>query len=86
LFGTGLRRALRPLATTFWRADRYARGSYSHALPGHRGDRARLAEPVDNRLFFAGEACSAHSFSTAHGAYETGLAAAEAALSALAQT
>ena len=42
-----------------------------------------LAEPVEERIFFAGEACSAHAFSTAHGAYETGLAAAEAALGAL---
>jgi monoamine oxidase len=86
LFGADIKKTLRPIATTFWRADPYARGSYSHALPGHRADRARLGEPVDNRLFFAGEACSAHSFSTAHGAYETGLAAAEATLSALAQT
>ncbi len=39
--------------------------------------------PVDNRLFFAGEACSSNFFSTAHGAYETGTAAAEAALKSL---
>jgi monoamine oxidase len=35
-----------------------------------------LAEPVDERLFFAGEACSPHDFSTAHGAYATGIEAA----------
>jgi monoamine oxidase len=29
-------------------------------------------------LFFAGEACSKTRYSTAHGAYETGAAAAEA--------
>jgi monoamine oxidase len=34
---------------------------------------------VDERLFFAGEACSVHHFSTAHGAYRTGIAAAELA-------
>jgi monoamine oxidase len=33
--------------------------------------------PVDNRLFFAGEACSPSDFSTAHGAYETGITAAD---------
>jgi hypothetical protein len=32
---------------------------------------------VDDRLFFAGEACSQHDYSTAHGAYLTGVAAAE---------
>jgi monoamine oxidase len=61
-----------------------AGGSYSYALPGHAGDRAILARPVDNRLFFAGEACSPDYFSTAHGGYLTGRAAAEQALAALA--
>ena len=39
--------------------------------------RATLAAPVDGRLFFAGEACSRHDFSTAHGGWFTGVAAAE---------
>jgi len=85
LFGSAIRHRLTPLAASFWRADQFARGSYSYALPGHADDRARLAAPVDNRLFFAGEACSPHFFSTAHGAYETGIAAAEAALASLAR-
>jgi len=83
LFGNDIRRQLSPLAASAWRSDPFARGSYSYARPGHADDRARLAEPVDNRLFFAGEACSPHFFSTAHGAYETGLAAAETALASL---
>jgi monoamine oxidase len=49
-------------------------------VPGHADDRAKLAMPIDDRLFFAGEACSLNFFSTAHGAYESGLAAATAAL------
>jgi hypothetical protein len=36
-------------------------------------------------MFFAGEACSAHDFSTAHGAWRTGIAAAEAAIAATAK-
>jgi monoamine oxidase len=32
---------------------------------------------VDDRLFFAGEACSRGDFSTAHGAWITGVSAAE---------
>jgi monoamine oxidase len=83
LFGSDIRRQLRPLAASFWRADPSACGSYSYARPGHAEDRARLAAPVDNRLFFAGEACSLNFFSTAHGAYETGTAAATAALASL---
>jgi len=52
--------------------DPFARGTYSHALPGHAGDRAILAALVDNRLFFAGEATSPNFFSTAHGAHNSG--------------
>jgi monoamine oxidase len=66
-----------------WRADRFARGSYSYALPGKADCRAALADPVEDRLFFAGEACARSDFSTAHGAYRTGIAAAEQALVAL---
>jgi monoamine oxidase len=83
LFGADIRRQIAPLAATAWRQDPWARGSYSYALPGHAGDRAVLAAPVDDRLFFAGEACSPNFFSTAHGAYLTGLAAASAALASL---
>jgi monoamine oxidase len=38
---------------------------------------------VDDRLFFAGEATSRRAFSTAHGAWESGLRAADEALAAL---
>jgi monoamine oxidase len=86
LFGNDIRRRVALLAASHWVADPFARGSYSYALPGHAGDRARLAAPVDDRLFFAGEACSPDYFSTAQGAYLTGVAAADAALAALGAT
>jgi monoamine oxidase len=86
LFGSAIRQHLRPIEATSWALDPYAGGSYSHALPGFSAERARLAAPVENRLFFAGEACSAHEFSTAHGAFQTGLAAAEQAIAAVAAT
>ncbi len=82
LFGSGLRRSLRPLAESRWGADPYIRGAYSHARPGQASARAALREPVEARIFFAGEACSPHAFSTCHGAYETGVEAAEAAIAA----
>src|SRR5258707_7638811 len=70
--GNDYRRKLRPLAESRWAHDPFARGSYSHALPGHAGVRAVLASPVDGRLFFAGEATSPNFFSTAHGARDSG--------------
>ena len=78
--GNDFRRKLRPLAESRWAHDRFARGSYSHALPGHAGDRAILAAPVDGRLFFAGEATSPNFFSTAHGARDSGERAAREVL------
>jgi monoamine oxidase len=74
--GSDYRRKLKPLGESRWARDPFAHGSYSHALPGHAGDRAVLAAPVDGQLFFAGEATSPNFFSTAHGAYETGVRAA----------
>ncbi len=74
---------LSAIACTFWQNDAYARGSYSHALPGHADDRFVLAAPVGDRLFFAGEACSPDFFSTAHGAYMSGIDAARQVLASL---
>ena len=71
---------LRPIVATAWGRDPLAMGSYSHALPGHAAARAKLAAPVDGRLFFTGEATSPHFFSTAHGAFEEGGRAAMAVL------
>lgn len=72
LLGSDFRRKLKPLAESRWAHDPFARGSYSHALPGHAGKRAVLAAPVDGRMFFAGEATSPNFFSTAHGARDSG--------------
>lgn len=83
LFGSGFRARLRAIAGSRWGAEDFVRGSYSHALPGCAGARAVLARPA-GRVFFAGEACSASDFSTAHGAHDSGVAAAEAALALLA--
>ena len=80
LLGSDYRKKLRPLAESRWAHDPFARGSYSHALPGHADKRAILAAPVDGRLFFAGEATSPHFFSTAHGARDSGERAAQEAL------
>jgi monoamine oxidase len=82
LLGNDFRRKLKPLAQSGWAHDPFAHGSYSHALPGHAGDRAVLAAPVDGRLFFAGEATSSNFFSTAHGARDSGERAAGEVLGA----
>jgi monoamine oxidase len=81
--GNDFRSKLTPLRESRWAHDPFARGSYSHALPGHAGDRAILAAPVDGRLFFAGEATSRDFFTTAHGARDSGERAAREVLATI---
>ncbi|MDL2398703.1 flavin monoamine oxidase family protein [Rhizobium mayense] len=83
LFGSSVRDCLRPLIASDWAHTSSIGGGYSHALPGQADARIALARPFDNRLFFAGEATHTSDFSTAHGGYESGVRAAEEAISAL---
>lgn len=63
---------------TRWIADPFAKGSYSFPAVGAPANaRDILAQPVGNRLFFAGEATSSDYPSTVHGAYMSGLREAE---------
>ena len=84
IYGNDIRSRLHLLATSAWGIDPFARGSYSCALPGHADDRAILARPIDDRLFFAGEACSKDQFGTAHAAFMTAVSTAERIVSVLA--
>ena len=73
VFGSSITNCLtdRVIATT-WQGDPWALGAYSAARPGQAHQRAFLARPVEDRLFFAGEATSREFFCTGHGAYLTG--------------
>ena len=77
IYGNDIRSRLRLLASSAWGTDPHARGSYSCALPDHVGDRVTLARPIEDRLFFVGEACSQDQFGTAHAAFTTAVSAAE---------
>ena len=85
IFGGGIRSHLRRHIVTAWGGDPWTRGSYSAALPDHGHQRAALANPVDDRLFFAGEATSTHSHATAHGAYISAVQAMQQVASSLKQ-
>jgi monoamine oxidase len=83
IYGARLASGFKPIAMHGWNDDPFSRGSYSYAGPGHADDRAVLAAPVDGRIFFAGEATSREAFSTAHGAYASGVIAAGQSIDAL---
>nr|WP_305123357.1 FAD-dependent oxidoreductase [Roseomonas sp. GC11] len=64
-----------------WGRDPFARGAYSHARPGRASARGVLGAPLaGGRLCFAGEACHPRLAATLAGAWESGAAAARAAL------
>lgn len=58
---------------TNWSRDPFSYGSYSYIAKGSkRRDHRRIAEPVDDRLFFAGEAANPRRNSSVHAALESG--------------
>jgi len=81
--------AMKPLRTVFgenipnpdsflitrWGLEPYILGSYS--APGHNQDdlklRTELANPIENKIFFAGEATSVNEYGFTHSALNTGL-------------
>jgi monoamine oxidase len=76
MLGGDLRRQFDRGAATAWASDPFARGSYSHCLPGRYGARALLTRPVGGRLVFAGEHTEQSAYGTLHGAHLSGLRAA----------
>jgi monoamine oxidase len=63
---------------TRWGKDPFACGSYSYpSITARIEDYQELAEPILNRLFFAGEATNVNNSSTVHGAYISGITAAK---------
>jgi monoamine oxidase len=78
LLGSDLRRQILATAASSWGLEPYIRGAYAAAKPGMAELRADLGRPVWDRVYFAGEATSPKFFTTCHGAWETGIAAAQA--------
>jgi monoamine oxidase len=61
-----------------WSSDPYSGGGYSYVAFGGLAAPGELAAPVEDTLFFAGEATNQHGHTgTVHGALQTGSLAAE---------
>ena len=76
----------RAMRRTAWSTDPFARGSFSFAAVGSTPqDRTTLATPVDDRVFFAGEATSADMPGTVAGAQASGGRAAAEVMAVAAQ-
>jgi monoamine oxidase len=67
-----------------WASDPFARGAYSYVTVGGASARSRLAQPIQNTLFFAGEATdTSGQASTVAGAISSGQRAARELLAGL---
>jgi monoamine oxidase len=73
MFGAGVLKDIRRTKATRWTVDPCIGGAYSVLVPGGGEARAALARPLDDKLFFAGEATSPDAFATAHGAWQSGI-------------
>jgi monoamine oxidase len=76
MLGGDVRKQFDRGAATAWASDPYARGAYSHCVPGRYGARAILTRPVGDRLVFAGEHTEQSAYGTLHGAHLSGIRAA----------
>ena len=83
VLGSQTRRQITGTIASNWTSEPYIRGAYAAARPGCADKRGDLGVPIEGRLFFAGEATSPEFFSTAHGAWAAGVAAAEAVATAV---
>jgi monoamine oxidase len=86
VFGPTIDQHVKATRVTAWGKDEWTMGSYSYAKPGMAHMRDKLRRPVDDRLYFAGEAAapSAHAQQVI-GAAESGAAAARALIASLAR-
>jgi monoamine oxidase len=81
MFGISLAGRLVQAQLVDWQADPYVQMGYSHTPPHATGLRDKLAAPVQDCLFFAGEATNTIRPATVHGAFESGFRAATEVLS-----
>jgi monoamine oxidase len=85
IFGahTGIEERLAATWVHDWQQDPFARGAYSYVAVGGHGARRALAEPLQDTLFFAGEAVDLDGeHTTVAGALQSGTRAAREVLRA----
>src|SRR2546430_13580837 len=72
MFGAGVKRAVQRTHATRWTQEPWVLGAFSAAAPGGQWARRALAEPLEERLWFAGEAVHETLWGTLGGAWEAG--------------
>ena len=76
VLGKGVRAELAATYVQDWMQDPHARGGYSYVLVDGEGAREELAAPLDDTIFFAGEATESEEAGTVASALRSGIRAA----------
>lgn len=76
IFGSDTRKHVGRATMTKWGGERFVRGAYAAARPGKASARRIMAEPVADRIYFAGEAVAGPLIQTCGGARLSGEAVA----------
>ena len=82
LFGSKIDRYLKKSHATQWGNNKYTLGSYAAAEPGYAHLRETIRIPLNEKLYFAGEA-TAHEYASVSGAHRSGIRAANEVLQSL---
>lgn len=82
-FGSSVRKAVGRAKVTRWSRDPHVQGAYSYVNAGRARSRETLIEADTAPLYLAGEAMLLDHYSTAHGAYLSGLRTAHKVAAAL---
>ena len=80
LYGAEIKKAIGRTQATRWNADTFTLGAASAAVPGAQLARRIMMEPVNDAIWFAGEAAHETLWGTVGGAWDSGERAAEAVL------
>jgi monoamine oxidase len=80
LYGTDIKKAIKRSHATRWNQEPLTRGAFSVAAPGWQGSRRILLEPIQNAVWYAGEAAHETLWGTVGGAWQSGERAADAVL------
>jgi monoamine oxidase len=72
VFGADVRKHFTRAIVSAWDTDPWVLGAYAAVKSGHFGVRDALAQPIEDRLFFAGEAVAMPRVATCGGAFMSG--------------
>ena len=75
LLGNDVKQSVIGSCATPFDREPWIGGGYAYCRFGSGNQRSVFAEPIDDRIYFAGEACSLDHPGTAHGAWLSGIAA-----------